>query len=117
MNQQHVVGNRHRNPLVQAEIDSLLELGYRQLTIDQMSKEIRDLGYRFDRNMDCKGTSRHLTGKRAGATYPCCTLYMVQIDDGKSFAHFEARRDSKFQELQALRDEIFAVSRGRIYTM
>ena len=89
--------------------------GARQLTLADMESEFRALGYRFDRARDCLGNALHMTGARAGLCYPCVSLYPVQVSDGRSAWHWQARRDSKFRRMQALRGEIFAVYRNRIY--
>jgi hypothetical protein len=104
-------------PLEPTEVERQCRLaeGSRQLTLAAMEAEFGDLGYRFDRSRDCRGSALHLTGARAGLRYPCVGLYPVQADDRRSAWHWQARSDSRFQRLQALRVEIFAVHRNCIY--
>lgn len=99
---------------LKAEINDRLLNGSRQLTIGQLNDAVRAIGYKFDRLNDCRSVARWITGHRAGCTYPVCMLYIVQCDDGKSAFHVEARRDEKFEALQALRGTIFAVSRNAL---
>ena len=102
------------NSPLQAEIAYRLKSGVRQITVQQLELELAEIGYRLDRSMDCRSVARWMTGRRAGSSYPACSLYPRQIDDGKSAWNIEARRDQRFKALQALREKVFAVSRGAI---
>ena len=66
--------------------------------------------------MDCRGTSRYLTGEFAGLSYPVNTTGVKESDTGLSAFNVNARRDANFKELQRLRfeEELYAVVRGRI---
>lgn len=101
------------NPL-QEEADARIEGGCTQVTMSEMKMRLKAIGYRLDRQSDCRSLSRWMTGPRAGKSYPTLSLRPVQIDDGKAAWHFEARRDANFNRLQLLRDEIFAVSKEAI---
>ncbi|GHE75994.1 hypothetical protein GCM10019059_39180 [Camelimonas fluminis] len=73
--------------------------------------EFRKLGYRLDRSLDCRSTSRYLY---SGRTYPCCTTGVREADTGLSAFNCDARRDANFRAMQELRGSVFAVSRGAI---
>jgi len=98
-----------------AELSSREKLGMVQVTVARLTEMLRELGYRFDKSMAHPGRPRYVTGERAGESYPSMQLYPVQIDDGKSYAHFQARRDANFERLKEVRNTYFAVHNGRIY--
>lgn len=102
---------------VQAEIEFRLRNGGRQVSIAQIGAELATLGYRLDRDGDCRSVARYMTGERAGQSYPACALRAVQKDDGKCAFHFEARRDANYKAFTGLRDEIFAVSGECIFEL
>lgn len=97
-----------------AEVAYRNKLGMTQVTLKQLEAKLKELGYRLDRSMDCKGNSRYMTGERAGESYPACGLRPVQIDDGLGFCHVDARRDDKFKALQAMRNTHYVVANGYI---
>ena len=76
-----------------------------EFTLSSLSSELKRLGYRLDRSMDCKAISTWRTGERAGKSFPCISTGIKEIDTGKSAFHFEARRDKNFEALQAMRYE------------
>jgi hypothetical protein len=91
--------------------------GERPITVQHLNELLRRLGYRLDRDMDCRCMSRWMTGPRAGESYPCITTSIKEIDTGVSAFHFEkARRDKNFRALQDMRGSgrYFAVTRGFI---
>lgn len=88
-----------------------------EMTMEGLNQSLKDLGYRLDRSSDCHSVSRYMTGHRAGKTYPCVGMRIVQMDDGMGFSHFEARRDEKFKALQEMRGRMYVVGRNAIYEM
>ncbi|RQR65659.1 hypothetical protein DIE18_04205 [Burkholderia sp. Bp9125] len=108
-----MVSSIHREAL-ENEVAHRLILGMVKVTLTELEEKIRALGYRFDRDMDCKSLARYMNGERAGQSYPSHALKPVQIDNGMSWAHIEARRDANFDALNMLRDSHFAVSGGHI---
>lgn len=74
-----------------------------EFTLNRLSDELKRLGYRLDRSMDCKATSTWRTGERAGKSFPCISTGIKEIDTRKSAFHFKARRDKNFETLQAMR--------------
>lgn len=109
------MGNKlNQNPDLAKEIAYRIAEGEHQITMSQFKSKLKEIGYRFDRSMDCVCVGKWLTGPRAGETHPQLTLYPVQIDDGLSFAHVDARRDSNFKKLNEIRRNTFAVTRGCI---
>ena len=98
----------------QIEVSRRTQAGARCLALEQFKAEYARLGYRFDRSCDCASQARYMSGPHAGASYPALSLYPVEADTGRSAWNVESRRDANFKALQALRGEVFAVSRGRI---
>lgn len=96
---------------LRVEIQHRINLGCEILTIPQFVARFAALGYRVDRSMDCRAMARYLDD---GRTYPACNTGMSEADTGRSAYHFESRRDSKFQAMQALRGQVFSISRGAI---
>lgn len=101
---------------IQSELAARAANGYRPSTVKAMTQTLRSIGYRLDRSMDCKHQSRYMTGPRAGSSYPAISTGIREIDSGKSFAHFDARRDENFKKLQDMRlnESLYAVVAGRI---
>lgn len=100
------------SPDLADEVAYRLTIGGKQVTLETLAEELKAIGYRLDRSMDCKHVARYMTGDRAGKTYPACGLRPVQIDDGIAWCHVDARRDANFNALKAIRDTLFAVSGG-----
>ena len=96
---------------LEREIWIRIQLGMEKLSIKEYIRRYENLGYTFDRSLDCRSTSKYLDNRM---TYPCLTLYPIQIDDGLSAWNIKARRDSNFLKFQQLRKEIFSVYGGRI---
>ena len=82
--------------------------------MEELRTRYAQLGYRFDRRMDCRAPATYLTGPWAGTSYPCLALYPVQSDNGLSAWNIDARRDENFQAMQQLRHAVFSVSAGQI---
>lgn len=82
------------------------------LSVAEFGARFAALGYRIDRSDDCRGNARHMTGERAGESYPCCTTGIVEADTGLRAFNRNARRDDRFRAMQELRGEIFAVTRS-----
>lgn len=107
-------------PKQPADQDLLDEVAYRQsigmreITLKQFEAEIRRIGYRFDRRMDCRGVSRYMTGPRSGKSHPYLALKPVQVSDGISWCSVYARRDDDFKRLKVLRESVYAVVKGAI---
>lgn len=101
--------------ILQEEIAYRESLGMRRVTIKAMNAEFMALGYRLDRSLDCRGLARWQTGARAGKSHPAITTGVKESDSGRSAFHFESRRDSNFEAMQRLRQDVFAVSRGAIF--
>lgn len=96
------------------ELARRLTQGQERVSLETLVARYAQLGYHFDRRLDCRAPAIHLTGPWAGASYPCLALYPVQSDNGLSAWHIEARRDAAFQSLQQLRKTLFSVSAGHI---
>ena len=90
---------------LQAEIARRKARGNMPLTLRQLRDQLRALGYRLDRSMDCSCTARYMNGEDAGLTYPCTTTGVKHINSGLSFANIaHGMENSKTLEcLQAFR--------------
>ena len=99
---------------LQREIAAREAEGQKRLSVAAMDAEFRRLGYHLDRSLDCRGTAQYVSGPRAGESYPCVTTGLKEFDTGLSAFNVSARRDARFREVQALRQNVFAVSRGAI---
>ncbi|EIZ1086077.1 hypothetical protein MPI44_004625 [Klebsiella oxytoca] len=102
---------------VQREIERCLKSGMLQVSIKKLTEMLKDIGYRFDRSMDTCSQAQIMTGDSAGDSFPTRVLYPVQIDDGVSAFHYEARRDANYQKLKEIRNSMFSVSRNRIVVL
>ena len=95
---------------LQNEVAFRLSAGDNHVTLAELTRLYADLGYWFDDAMACTCNVKYLTGDRAGESYPCKTLYPIEIDTGLSAWNVEARRDLNFNAMQSLRDTHFATS-------
>ena len=97
---------------LETEIAHRIAHGAEHLTVKQFAARFAALGYTLDRTLDCRAPSRYL---ETGRSYPCCTTSVKETDTGVSAWHYlDARRDDNFKAMQALRSQIFAVSRGAV---
>ena len=101
---------------LEIELAARAALGQRPTTVAHIGAVLGALGYRLDRSMDCKSLARYMQGPRTGQSYPVITTGIKEADTGRSFVHFESRRNDNFKKLQELRfnQELFAVVRGHI---
>ena len=114
---QAFVASQPRNPL-QEEVDARRMQSdlWTELTMIELVERLARLGYKLDRNSDCRHVARWMTGPRAGQGYPSVGMRVVQADDGISFSHVDARRDTCFDELQrTLRGCVYVVGKTAIY--
>ena len=102
---------------LQTEIDFLKSRGIEQVTVAEMARRFEALGYRLNRSLDCFGRSRYMTGEHAGRSFPEITTGLTEIKTGRSAFHFESTRDDSFRAMMELRRNIFAVTRGAIFTV
>lgn len=96
------------------QIASLRAHGCEVVSVAEMTRRFRALGYVLDRSMDCRAPARIMTGPDAGRSYPCCTTGVREADTGLSAFNADARRDDAFRQMQDLRQTVFAVSRGAL---
>lgn len=99
-----------------SELAARAAAGQRPVSLSEIKRQLRCLGYALDRTLDCRGTARIVTGPRSGKTYPCLSTGIKEADTGRSAFHVEARRDANFHSLQRLRFEVglYAVLNGAI---
>lgn len=104
------------NPDLADELAARAATGWHPVTLDEIKRQLHEIGYRLDRTLDCRSTAQILTGPRAGKTYPSLTTGIDEADTGRSAFHFEARRDANFRTLQNLRFEVglYVVLNGAI---
>lgn len=103
------------NQKLRDELDARIKQNNHPLQIQEIAQQLKNLGYKLDRSLDCASMATWKTGERAGASYPVLTTGVKEIDTGRSAFNVQSRRDDNFQKLQALRfAETYAVTRGRI---
>lgn len=82
------------------------------LTKKELNAKLAELGYKIDEESSFNyhnALNEHAYNARA--------CYIVEADTGISFAHYkDARRDTNFDKLQAMRLEEFVI-RGRVYEL
>lgn len=100
-----------RLDMLAAEIAFRETIGAKRVTIAEMDRQFRALGYRLDRDRDCYSLARYIDSGRA---YPSISTGAKEIDSGLQYCNADARRDENFRAFQKLRGEIFAVTRGAI---
>ena len=97
--------------LLEREVSWRESIGQERVSVAEFSRRYAALGYRIDRRDDCKSLARYMTGERAGESYPACDTGINESDTGLRAWNFAARRDAHFAAMQALRDQIFSVTR------
>jgi len=97
-----------------AEIAYRDSLGLERLTVTEFCQRFAALGYRVNRADDCRSNARHMTGPRAGESYPACSTGLNEIDTGLRAWNRDARRDERFRAMQELRGQIYAITDGAI---
>lgn len=103
------------DPRVVAERDALLAAGAELVTMAEIERRAKALGYRRDHSGDCTCLARYVADKER--CYPCLTLSWNEADTGLHAFHYKARPDANFAKFQKLRLEVFAISRGRIVNL
>lgn len=99
---------------LEIEIESRKQNGCEQVTVAEMDRRYRALGYRLDRELDCRSMAKIMTGTGAGRTYPCITTSVKEIDTGRSAFNSESRRDENYRAMQHMRQWVFAATQGAI---
>jgi len=104
------------NPALANELAARAADGWHPVTLGEIKRQLRDLGYALDRTLDCRSTAQIMTGPRAGKTYPTLSTGIKESDTGRSAFHVEARRDARFRAMQNLRFEVglYAILGGAI---
>ncbi len=100
-----------KQKLLEAELNYRAAIGQERVSVAEFSRRYAQIGYRVNRQMDCKSLARYMTGESAGRSYPSCDTGISEADTGLSAWNVNARRDSNFQRLQQMRGEFFAVTR------
>lgn len=107
------------DPTLALAIEAFEREGAERVTVAELCRRFAALGYKVDRGDDCKHRSKWMTGPNAGRTFPACSTGLVEADTGVRAWHYrDARRDFRFEKMQALRLTIFAVTpSGHILTV
>lgn len=89
--------------------------GSKRLTIAGIARQLKAIGYRLNRSMDCRSICQRSTGE----TYPTITTGIVEADTGLSFANVNARRDANFRALQDMRynETFYAIHKDAIFSL
>lgn len=98
------------------ELEYREAMGWRPVTLEKIERCLGSLGYVLDRECDCLGSARYMTGPWSGKSYPGLSTGINERDTGRSAFHVDARRDAAFRTLQRLRFEVglYAVVDGAI---
>ncbi len=96
--------------LVRAE---MLACGMLELSRREWLARIDAAGYRLERANCFNYTNRH----NAGHYRARCVSNYNDKQTGRSFAHYQERRDNRFRALQDMRKNCFVYERGRIYEL
>lgn len=88
--------------------------GEERISVAELDRRLESLGYKRDMSTSCIGPVRCLN---SGVVYTGINYNVVEIDTGMSFAHYQARRDARFRELQEMRQRVFCVVNGRILSV
>lgn len=99
------------NRVLHAELRRRAAKGWHPVSVAEFERMFEALGYRVDRDGDCRGVARYMTGDWAGETYPACTTGLREADTGLRWCNVGARRDAAYRAVQELRGEVFAVTR------
>lgn len=100
---------------LESELARRAARGHKPVTMKEMVRQLKALGYAFDRSLDSISIAQRISGEGAGDTYPVNSLYVIEADTRRSAFHHEARRDKAYERLQSLRnEELFSVVCGRI---
>lgn len=101
-------------PNEKKEAESYIEAGMKLVTLAQFNRDIKPMGFKLDRSMDCHGIARCLS---SGRSYRSITSCARQIKTGKGFANIDCERDSSWREFMEYRKNHFAILRGAIFTV
>ncbi len=96
------------------EYDTMLAAGVERLTYRGLDRRLAALGYEREFDSRCAGAAKNLT---TGNTYASVTWGVRERDTKQSAFHFQSRRDTNFQNLQQLRQDVFVFVRGSIITI
>lgn len=99
-----------KTPL-EVEVEHRLALHCEKVTVEEMERRYMALGYKLDRNLDCRCTAQYL---QSGRTYPSISTNLKEADTGTNAFNYNARRDRNFELMQEMRGQIFAVTTGAI---
>lgn len=99
---------------IESELQFRAAHGDRPTTRRALVQALKELGYRLGES--CLSQNRHMTGDRAGSSYPAKNFDVCEIDTGRSAYNVESRRDGNFKALQAMRfdESHFYIANGCI---
>jgi hypothetical protein len=92
----------------------LINNGEERISVAELDRRLKALGYKRNMSTACVGPVYCLN---TGVVYTGINYNVVEIDTGMSFAHYQARRDARFKELQEMRQRVFCVVNGRILSV
>lgn len=101
---------------LQRELIRRANQGHRPVSVAEMDRTLRALGYKLARDRDCRSVTRCMQGLGAGESYPAVNTGVDEVDSGLSFSHVDARRDGNFKALQEIRfnQSLFALTGNAI---
>lgn len=96
----------------QQEIKRMIAGGMQQISAEELKSRITALGYKFYKDMSMNYVNRH-----NAIPYKARHVSYMDTETGLGWAHKNARRDARFQELQKIRFHCFVVNGGRIWEL
>lgn len=94
------------------KINALVAAGMQEITAEELEARIMALGYRF-----CSACSFNYMSRHNGRPYSARSVSYIDIESGLGYAHVQARRDARFEQLQALRNALFVFKGGRVWKL
>jgi fructose 1,6-bisphosphatase len=103
--------------LITKELERRVIEGNKPKTLVNIKQALANIGYELEPFSRCHFNARWLSGPNAGESYPAISTGIRESDTKLSFAHYEARRDKRFHELQSMRfsGEWYAVIKNSIF--
>lgn len=101
---------------IQPAINDLLNHGMLLMPLADIETMLNQHGYKLNRDNDCHGTSKILTGELTGTEYSACTMY-IERNDGVSWANANIERDVNWFAVKHIRDTVFTVNGGVVYSL
>lgn len=88
--------------------NKMVASGGEPMSLPELKQRVSRLGYKLERQQSYHNTHNPPDCWRAVEYTP------IDRETGKSFAHYQGRRDTRYRELQRLRRDAVVLNRGRL---